>query len=48
MSFGGWVGRGRRVPHEVSVSAAGYEDAVAHVQLEAGASLAATIANRLQ
>lgn len=35
VSFGGWVGKGKPAPHTVSVTAAGYEDASARVQLQA-------------
>ena len=34
--FGGWVGRARRVPHSLEVSAEGFVDASATVQLQPG------------
>lgn len=35
-TFGGWVGKKKKTPHTVKVTAVGYQNAVATIQLEAG------------
>ena len=37
-AFGGWVGRARRAPHTIVLTAAGFADATTDVQLIAGGS----------
>ena len=41
--FGGWIGKRKLTPHSVSVKVAGYEDATAQVQLQAGQTVDVSI-----
>jgi hypothetical protein len=43
ISFGGWIGKSQLAKHGVFVSAAGYEDATATVQLKAGQTVSLSV-----
>ena len=43
ISFGGWIGKRKLTPHSVFVTMAGYEDATAQVQLQAGQTVDVSI-----